>query len=305
MTFTKFYSACSWKALLTLWACPTQSCATDIVAEQPAECAALQDFTHLDGVFTERQQLRFPLDASIPTFSLNIRSRMECTLMRCRTWVLFGAGLVTLVSFTMGCGSSSNARIRLVNAMPDESGLDLLVDSQSVATGVGYGTASGYSSVSSGSRHLQVEPTGTSIPIIDTTASATSGSYLTLISLNYSNNISSAVLTDDNSAPTSGNFKLRIVNASPGMGTQDVYVVAPGTDITSLSPTISSLSFGVASSYNTLAGGDYEVFFTNPGQKFINRDSGSLSFSAGQIRTILALNSQSGGFTSAVLADLN
>src|SRR5579864_6723533 len=159
--------------------------------------------------------------------------------MRCRSLVLFAAGFfsVALVFFTLGCGSSNNARIRLVNAIPDESSLDLLVDSKSVATGVGYGAASGYISVSSGSRHLQAEPTGSTTPIIDTTTNASSGSDLTLISLNFSNNPSNAVLTDDNSAPASGNFKLRIVNASPGTGTQDVYVVAPGTAITTVSPT--------------------------------------------------------------------
>lgn len=150
-----------------------------------------------------------------------------------------------------------------------------------------------------------MEPTGTSTAIIDTTVSASSGSNLTLISLNHSFNISSVVLTDDNSAPTSGNFKLRIVNASPGMGTQDVYVVTSGTDINSVSPTFSSLGFGSTSSYSTLTAGSCEVFFTAPGQKFINLDSGSLSFSAGQIRTMLSLNNPQGSYMATVLTDAN
>jgi len=62
-----------------------------------------------------------------------------------RKWVLFCAalGLMALASFTTGCGSSSsNAKIRLVNAIPDEGSLDLLIDTKSAATGVGYGAAS-------------------------------------------------------------------------------------------------------------------------------------------------------------------
>ena len=224
-----------------------------------------------------------------------------------RRRVLFCAvlGLIALASFTIGCGSSSNARIRLVNATPDEGGLDLLVDTKSVASGVGYGAASPYASVSSGTRHLQVEPSGTTNVLIDTSSSISSGSNLTLASLNFSFDISSVLLTDDNSAPTSGNFKLRIFNASPGMGAQDVYVVTFGTDINSIDPTFSSLGFGSAAAYSTLTAGDYEVFFTPAGQKFINLDSGKLTFSAGQIRTLLALNNPSGAFMSTLLTDAN
>ena len=61
-------------------------------------------------------------------------------------------------------------------------------------------------------------------------------------------------------------MKLRIINASPGLGRADVYIVAPGTDLTTVSPTISSLAFEVASSYQLLAAGTYEVFFTLPGR---------------------------------------
>ena len=227
--------------------------------------------------------------------------------MRRRRWGLFCAGLslIALASLTIGCGSSGNAKIRLVNATPDESSLDLLVDAKNVASGVGYGAASAYTSVGGGTRHLQVEPTGTTNVLIDTSSSVGSVSNLTLISLNFSFNISSVLLTDDNSAPTSGNFKLRIFNASPGMGAQDVYVVTFGTDINSVDPTFSSLGFGSAAAYSTLTAGDYEVFFTAPGQKFINLDSGKLTFSAGQVRTLLALNNPAGAFMSALLTDAN
>ena len=228
--------------------------------------------------------------------------------MRRRICGLFcaGLGLIALASFTIGCGSSSsNARIRLVNATPDESSLDLLVDTKNVASNVGYGAASAYVSIASGARNLQVEPTGGTNVLIDTTPSVVAGSNLSLVSLNFSFNISSVLLTDDNSAPTSGDFKLRIVNASPGMGTQDVYLVPFGTDIRSVDPTFSSVGFGSAAAYSTLAAGDYEVFFTTPGQKFINLDSGKLTFSAGQIRTLLALNNPAGAFMSTLLTDAN
>jgi hypothetical protein len=226
--------------------------------------------------------------------------------MQIRPWALFAAGLAlfAILVFAPGCGSSGKANIRFVNATPDEASFDFLINGSDQATGISYGTSSGYKSVGSGSEHLQVEPTGTTAIIIDTTTNANARAYLSLFSLNYSYAISNVVLTDDNSAPASGNFKLRVVNASPGLGTQDVYIEPAGTDISTVSPTVSSLGFGHASGYSSLAAGNYEVFFTPPRQKFVNVDSGSIAFGAGQIRTGLALNAQQ-TFGWAMLSDLN
>jgi hypothetical protein len=210
---------------------------------------------------------------------------------------------IGVLAFTLACGGSST-KIRLVNASPDESSLDLLVDSKTVASSVTFATASAYEGVSSGSRHVQVEPTGSTSPIIDESVSLNSGSY-TLMATGFVNDVVPVLLNDDNSAPSSGDVKVRLVNAAPGLGSADVYLVAPGTDLSTTSPTISSLAVNSASAYQSVAAGNYQVYFTLPGQKFIYIDSGSQSFAAGQVRTVMGLNSPTGGFTSAVLADVN
>ena len=192
----------------------------------------------------------------------------------------------------------------MVNAMPDEGSLDLLIDTKSAATGVGYGTSSAYNSVATGSRHFQIEPTGLTNILIDRTDSIGSGD-LTLLSLNFSFDPSSVLLTDDNSAPTSGNFKLRVVDAAPGLNPQDVYIVPDGSDIGSVDPTFSGMTLGSASTYDVLAPGDYNVIFTDVGQKFFNLNTGKLTFAAGQIRTVLVLNNTSGGYQDTVLTDAN
>jgi hypothetical protein len=234
--------------------------------------------------------------------------------MRPRVWVSLCLilGIAGLALSASSCGSSDKAKIRLVNAMPTQlSGLDMLIDGNSIVSSVGYATASSYASVSSGSRHVQIEPTGTSSPIIDTNTSVSSGSNTTALAyLGVSNNVSSAFLADNNSAPSSGNFNIRVINASPAMGSAgaDVYIVPSGTSITGVSPTISASSPGTrdngqASAYISLAAGDYDVIFTSPGQKNPLADSGQISFSAGQVRTAIGLNSQFGGFTVTVFSD--
>ena len=112
------------------------------------------------------------------------------------------------------------------------------------------------------------------------------------------------VLIDNNGAPSSGNIQMRVINASPTLGTADVYIVASGTSIAGLSPTFSNLAYQSASGYQSLAPGSYQVIFTPPGQQFAEITSSAQSFASGQIRTIVALDAH-GGFTTAVLSDLN
>ena len=210
---------------------------------------------------------------------------------------LFTSCLITILS---ACASGS-AKIRLVNAYPSQSDLDMLIDSKNVASSVTYGSASGYTSVSSGSRHLQVEASGTTNVFTDQTITLSSGSSSSVLATNAG----SIVLTDNNATPSSGNISLRVINASSSLGTTDIYVVAPGTNLAGVSPTFSGITFPAATAYTTVAAGSYQIIFTLPGQKVGVITSSSLSFSSGQVRTIVGLAGQTGGFTISVLSDLN
>jgi hypothetical protein len=192
-----------------------------------------------------------------------------------------------------------------MQASPDESSVDVLVDGKTAASNVAYATATGYLTVGSGSRHLQVEPSGASNFIIDETLSLSAKADSTVLVTNLAPNIAPLNLADDNSAPASGSFKIRLVNAAPNLGPVDVYVVPPGTDLTTVQPTVSSLASVAASGYTSLTAGTYEVFFTVPGGISAFIDAGPIAFAAGQVRTMVALDAQAGGFTFSTLSDVN
>ncbi len=210
---------------------------------------------------------------------------------------LFAVGITLL---TTGCGSS-NTTVRLMNAFVGLSSVDLLLANKSVITGVTYGGASGYTAASSDSSSLQIAATGNPNALLNQSISLQSGAFSTVLATSSG----AIVLSDDHTAPASGTIEIRVINASPTLGTADVYIVAPGTDISTVSPVVSSLTYQSASGYIPMNAGSYEVIFTQAGQKFAFIDSNSLSFSAGQIRTIVGLNGQNGGFTTSVLSDLN
>jgi hypothetical protein len=210
-----------------------------------------------------------------------------------------GLSILGVVFTTTGCGSST-ANVRLMNALVGVSSIDMLIDNKSTVTGTTYGAVSAYVTVNSGSRNLIVEATGTTSPLINQTISIPSGDSTVLAT-----GSGAVVFTDNNTAPPSGNIKIRVINASPTLGTADVYIVASGTSIAGLSPTFSNLAHQAASGYQTLAAGSYQVVFTPPGQQFAEITTSAQSFASGQIRSVVALDAQNGGFTTAVLSDLN
>jgi hypothetical protein len=223
-----------------------------------------------------------------------------------RPWLAVG-GLVlsAVVLFGLGCGSGGQGKIRVMNASPDIGSLNILIDGKNVSSSLSYPGFTDYLSVASGSRKLEVQTVSSTTDLVDQNVSVSSGGSTTVMLVNYASDLSVLTLTDDNTAPTSGNFKMRIVNASPTLGPMDVYIVPQGENITNVNATITSLAFKSASPYQTLTAGAYEVYFTLPNTKSVYIPTGPLTLESGQIRTVVAINGTGGGYDDRVLNDLN
>jgi hypothetical protein len=227
-------------------------------------------------------------------------------------------GLLTLgfaaVAFATGCSdddstgpAAAEAGVRVVHASPDAPNVDVLVDDAPVLSGVPYLTASSYLPVPSGSRNVKVNAAGTSTTVIDADVDLATGIDYTVIAGGLTSDIGPIVLEDDRSAPSSGNVKVRAVHGAPSAPAVDIYVTAPGADIAGATATLSNVPFGAASDYLSVPAGDYQVRITPAGSKTVVIDSGSLTLTAGQVRTAIAVDSPGGGapFDLLVLADLN
>ena len=222
----------------------------------------------------------------------------------------FLAVLLTLTG-AAGCksaaGIAANARFRVMNASVEQPSLTFLLTTTTLAADLAYPNASTYASEVPGGYTVHVEPAGTTATLINQPVVFQSGTFYTFIAAESafaSPALTPIFLTDDNTAPTSGQMRLRVVNASPDVGNLDVYVVSPGTNIQTASPTFTNLAFKSASTYQDLVAGNYEVLFTAPGQKAVLIDSGVLSLGKGQVRTVVALDN-TGGYATSMLADLN
>jgi len=248
-------------------------------------------------------------------------------MLRVTKILFFVLVLATLGIFSSSCGSD-RANVRFVHAAVSSGAqnvaLDVAVDGKNVATALAYGAvspATGYTTIAAGSRKVEMSTTGTTDDLINSTIDFASGRQYTLVATgfvtpvtppgNTSFNIAAVLLTDDNSAPSSGNFKVRILHAAPYDGVTadnlDVYIVPPGKDISGLAPNISNLIYGQASPYQSVAAASNQVIVTAAGTKtptIINQPFGA----AGQIRTLIVVNDQDGVTPSSspvVLSDLN
>ena len=223
------------------------------------------------------------------------------------------AGLAALVLATAACsdddsnGPGPRAQVRVVHASPDAPAVDVLVDNKSVLTGVAYKGFSGFLSVAAGSRNIKVNAAGSSTTVINATLPLAADSAYTVIATDLVASITPLVLSDDLSDPAAGNFKLRLVHGAPNVGLVDIYITAPGADISGVSPDLAGVDFQVASGYIEAPAGQYQVRITPAGSKTPALDTGALTLAAGQIRTAIAVEAVGGGVPLAalLLADKN
>jgi hypothetical protein len=225
--------------------------------------------------------------------------------------------LPVLAMLALGSGCDDDAtpnapiqesRVRVLHASPDAPSVDVLVDGQVVLTNVPFKAASSYLTVPAGARNLRVRATANpSLVVIDVTPTLAASTDYTVIARNLVASIEPWLLTDDNATPANGQIKLRLVHSAPGAPAVDIYVTAPGADLSVSTPILTDVPYAAASNYLAVPAGTYQVRICPANTTTVAIDSGALTFTAGQIRTAVAVDNPGGGspFGAVVLPDLN
>jgi hypothetical protein len=215
--------------------------------------------------------------------------------MRLRSVLLLAAagGLAMLA----GCGSTGVAVVRIIQVSPGTGSIDAFVSDLQVANALTYGTATSYVQISDGSHTVALSPAGQDkTTLYKQVVAVYANTYLTIFAVNPSSSIAELVLTDNDTAPDTGDFKLRIVNVSPSApGPVDVYVTAPSTSITDVPATFRNVSYQTAETYLQLPAGSYEVRFTTAGTKTVIADTAAFTPAVGDIDTVALADAPGGG----------
>ena len=221
-------------------------------------------------------------------------------------------GFATIVlSACGGGGSSGNAQfptpsagnppstdIEIIHASQNAPDVNVVVGTSTVASGLAFGEAA-YTSVTSGTFPVEVQgilPGGVTASVIGPVDLNTQdGERVTIIAANDVANIAPIVLTDDQPDVAATDVRARVVHAASTAPMVDVYVAAPGVDITTIAP-LGTFSFGETLGPVTVAEGDYQITVTPAGDPAtVAYDSGTVTLTGGSDLVIAALSNVATG----------
>ena len=215
--------------------------------------------------------------------------------------------LLLSLSLLLGCGSKggggggSSAAVRLINASIDT--LDMVSSSSKLATGVAYGSASSYASISGGATPITLEISGSGISSVSSNINLSGTDYSILAYTSYASGqpvLQMTALTDNQTVPAAGSGALlRIYEVSANPDYLDVYM-APVS-----SPSSSSLlaqNISGSTNFNTVAVGTYHIWVTGAGAPAdVRLDMPSVVIGDQQVLTLALTNTVGGVLLDGLL----
>lgn len=184
-------------------------------------------------------------------------------------------GLMAASSLTWlgGCGGAEDedgsVRARLLNVNPATGSVNLVVDDDTEASSVAYGTTSGYASVSSSSVDVVVNASSSGTSLVEKTINLSSDSYYTLVLHGWGGgeSVLSYFLEDDDDIPTSSSKSaLGVMNAQVEGDALDVYLTGVDETLSDDSSTfIAALATSTRKAPTSLSAGTYRLWVTPEG----------------------------------------
>ena len=196
------------------------------------------------------------------------------------------AALVGAASVLTACGGSgsdaakslglTDAQIHFVHAIPSGPAVDFLVNGTAPGgqTNINYKGVTNLTNIGTGSTNVAYAPTGTTAALASGNfPNVAKGHEYTVIALPGLATPGIGLIDDPfDKAVLSSSARVRAFNASSNATNLDLYVVAPGTNINGVSPTMAGVAFSnavPASGQDSLylSGGTYVVIATVAGTK--------------------------------------
>ncbi len=166
------------------------------------------------------------------------------------------------------------------------SAVDIALNGDVVLSGVEYGDSTGYLSLVPATYTIEVFPADTTDAVITATVELEEETSYTAIASGDGDNqgLDLALLVDDLTAPSAGNFKLRLGHLAPfdsGAASAEVRL-ADGT-------LLEEVDFGDITGFTELSAGAYDLQITAPGGEPVLIDPVELSFDDGDIISVFAV----------------
>lgn len=206
-----------------------------------------------------------------------------------------------------GCSKGSskdqgNAQLRVVNAFSQANALDVSVNAKSVVSSLPFEGNSQYASIDTGSQIFIVSVTGASTALVNATLNVSSNTKFSYVLFGPQTAVGALLLSDSFNDPGDGFFAIRFINAAAGPGALDLYLTAPGADLTATAPSVANIAYGSSSLFLPIAKGTtFEIRITLAGTKDVIYDGAPQTFAEHSGASVVAFSKGSGKLVDAVL----
>ncbi|MES3034332.1 MAG: DUF4397 domain-containing protein [Gemmatimonadota bacterium] len=139
------------------------------------------------------------------------------------------------------------AMVRLANALPGSTGLEVLRDSTSLVTNVPFGGVSPYEEVSGSMTRFRLRHGGTTAIIAESEQRLQDGLRYTLVALPDRNGGTTMRVIRDDLVPGEGRARVRVIHAAPGL--DDVAVAMTGAS----DPLFANVDYGGEAGFKDVA----------------------------------------------------
>jgi hypothetical protein len=187
--------------------------------------------------------------------------------------------------------------------------VDVRINGMTALSNVRYGDFTSYINLAPGAYTLQVVLAGTNTVAISAQVNLADNTDYTVLATGGANDqpLALQALVDDNTAPTAGNLKLRVIHAAPFGPDAESTAVSIRTDRGAVVGGLDSVPFFAASGYLELPAGSYDLKVATPDGQVNLIDLAPVDLPAGAVLSVLATGDGSNqplGFTALPLGEL-
>jgi hypothetical protein len=222
--------------------------------------------------------------------------------------ILIACSVLTLAA----CDSDNGPRdkgffLQVLHASADAPPVNVFVDGAEVLSGVDYRQASGFISLDEGTYEVRVEgilPGGNATVIGPANLTFERGNIYTVAAVGNVANIEPVIIDQPDEDVAAGSARLFVLHGVPGPLPVDVYVTAPGADLSATAPT-GTFDFKDTLGPVEVAAGDYQVRVTLAGNpNALAYDSGTITLNASSDLRLAAVPNTSAGPAAVTLVGL-
>jgi len=214
--------------------------------------------------------------------------------------LLWGCKVNTINSFP-----SNPAHVRSVNLLADVPVINVGVNDTTPWTGLTIGSFTPYEDFDNKRTTFSVTAPGATSPISQADFNLAGQQSFTVVAYGLLSSPVLALLADDTSTAPPNNFNLRFINFAVTAGPIDLYLTAPGVDISTVGATSINLFYGSATNARSFATGTYQIRATQGGTLNIIYDSGPITFNDQGLTNLFFYTRNSGLLVNAAFVPIN